>query len=76
MTFDGTEKMNLDMRALGAVGESLDQHNVPLEDRQLQFVIDGVKFCLNAEGCWRLNESDSELGWIKCTLPHAVAPMS
>ena len=68
--------MNLDMRALGEVGESLDQHNVPLEDRQLRFVVDGVEFCLNADGCWRFNEDDGEMGWVKCSLPHAVAPVS
>ena len=71
-----TETMKLDKETLSAVGESLDHYNVPGEDRQLRFTIDGIPFCLDAGGCWRFSDDQNEMGWVKCTLNEAFAPMS
>lgn len=66
--------MKLDKKTLSAVGESLDQHNVSVDGRQLRFVIDGVDYCLDAAGCRRFSNHQNELGWNKCALPEVLTP--
>lgn len=64
--------MKLDQKTLSVIGESLDQHNVPAEDRRMLFVIDGIDYRLDAAGCWKFVDSGDDIGWARCSLPDAL----
>lgn len=64
--------MKLDTKTLHAVGEFLDQENVPAEDRRILCVIDGVDYRFDAGGCWCFVNNPREVGWAQCTPPEAL----
>ena len=64
--------MNLNGHALHAVGVFLDKQNVAEEDRRILYVIDGVDYRFDAEGCWRFVSDKKEIGWAQCTPPDAL----
>ncbi len=64
--------MKLDARAWHAVGEFLDQHNVPAEDRRILCHIDGVDYRFDSEGCWCFVNDRYEVGWTRCSPPAAL----
>lgn len=64
--------MNLNGSALHAVGNFLDQQNVPEEDRRILCVIDGVDYRFDAGGCWRFVSDKKEIGWAQCNPPDAL----
>ncbi len=61
--------MKLDSHTLHTVGQYLDQHEVPAEDRTVLCVIEGVHYRLDDAGCWRFNQTPHDAGWTKCVPP-------
>ena len=64
--------MKLDTNTLFKLGELLDQHNVPAEDRRFLFAIQGVDYRLDADGCWCFSHNRDEIGWTRCAPPPAL----
>lgn len=61
--------MKLDAHTLHAVGQYLDQYDIPAEDRTILCVIEGVHYRIDEDGCWRFLENQYDMGWTKCAPP-------
>ena len=61
--------MKLDANTLLTVGQFLDKHDIPAEDRTVLCVIEGVHYRLDEAGCWRFIQNTNEAGWAKCAPP-------
>ncbi len=61
--------MKLDAHTLLSVGQFLDKHDVPAEDRTVLCVIEGVHYRLDEAVCWRFIQGMNETGWAKCAPP-------
>ena len=64
--------MKLDAETLHVVGQYLDEHDAPVEERTVLCVIDGVHYRLDDAGCWRFVQSPNDAGWTKCAPPAAL----
>ena len=61
--------MKLDARSMHTIGQFLDKNEVPIEDRTVLCVIEGVHYRLDERGCSRFVEDSFEMGWTKCVPP-------
>jgi hypothetical protein len=61
--------MKLDANAMHRLGQHLDRHNIPAEDRVLLCWIEGTQYRVDEEGCWRFVVGGADTGWSKCVPP-------
>jgi hypothetical protein len=64
--------MLLNAQNLQAVGRFFDSNNIPVTDRAILYVIDGIHYRIDEDGCWYFSDDPHYMGWDKCDPPAAL----